>query len=453
MADTTGGSPINGTGLPANCWPSLWPTDGREGGVPDPTTAGPPLIELGAEGGLLPAPAVIPSTPVSYEYNRRSITVLNVFGHGLLAGPAERADLVVDFSSVPAGSALILYNDGPAPIPAIDPRVDYFTGDTDNTPTGGAPSTPPGYGPNTRTVMQFSLAALQTAQPSIFAATQDPIILPQTAYPAANGGAPSDTYARIQDTSISYFDHGAVGSLTLTSGGTGYPSAPTVTIAPPSTCVLGSPGCTQATATATVAGSVANVTLVPNTSRYTTTPAVTFAGGGGTGASAISVLAPTSVASVVISPANTIFGSAPTITITPPCVGCVAATATAVMNANGTVRSNTVANPGGPYMGRVNQAIILVRLPDGPPRHHRGTSRRQGADRHRDPEPHGGDTGHPRCGRRRRWLHLGSRGDVERRRRRRRHGDRQRPVAAAVVQDDPGALHPRLRADERHARG
>ncbi len=358
VADTTGGSPINGTGLPAACWPTLWPTDGREGGVPDPTTAGPPIIQLGAEGGLLPVPVVIPSTPVSYELNRRSITVLNVLGHGLLAGPAERSDLVVDFSSVAPGSALILYNDAPTPVPALDPRLDYFTGDPDNTPTGGAPSTPPGYGPNTRTVMQFkvlgtstnttpfSLTALQAAQPAIFAATQDPIILPETAYPAANGGATNNTYVRIQDNLVSYFDHGAVGSLTLTSGGTGYTSAPTVTIDPPTGCVLGTAGCTQATATATVSGSVAAVTLTTNTAKYTAAPAVTFTGGGGTGAAAIAVLAPTTVASVALSPTTTIFTSAPKVTIAKPCVGCVAATATVTLNANGTVKTVTVASAG-----------------------------------------------------------------------------------------------------------
>ena len=73
--DSTG-NPINGTGLPLNCWPNygapspgisskqfMWPADGRDGGVPDPRFAGPPIIQIGTEGGLLPAPAVIPSTP------------------------------------------------------------------------------------------------------------------------------------------------------------------------------------------------------------------------------------------------------------------------------------------------------------------------------------------------------------------------------------------------------
>ena len=49
-----------GSGLPANCWPALWPTDGRAGGVPDPATAGPAWFQIGSEGGFLPQVAVIP---------------------------------------------------------------------------------------------------------------------------------------------------------------------------------------------------------------------------------------------------------------------------------------------------------------------------------------------------------------------------------------------------------
>ena len=215
------GNPLNGTGLPSGCWPTSWPTDGRDGGVPDPATAGPPIIQIGSEGGLLPAPAAIPSTPINYEYMRRSITVLNVLSHGLFLGPAERADVIVDFSGVPAGSVLILYNDAPAPVPAFDSRIDYYTGGPDQTDTGGAPSTQPGFGPNTRTIMQilvsgtspnsvpFSLPALTAALPNVFAATQEPIIVPETAYPAANGGTTTPTYSRIFDTTATFVDHGS----------------------------------------------------------------------------------------------------------------------------------------------------------------------------------------------------------------------------------------------------
>ena len=103
-----------------------WPTDSRVGGAPDPTAVGPDFIAIGTDGGLLPNPVDIPSQPVTYEQNRRSITVTNIYGYGLLLGPAERADAIVDFSAY-AGQTLILYNDAPAPIPFNDQRVDYYT--------------------------------------------------------------------------------------------------------------------------------------------------------------------------------------------------------------------------------------------------------------------------------------------------------------------------------------
>ncbi len=217
--------PLGGTGLPMNgttkCWPSVWPIDGRDGGVPDPTTAGPAIIQIGTEGGILPAPVVIPSTPVGYEYNRRNIVVLNISTHGLLLGPAERADVIVDFSGVPAGAKLILYNDSPAPVPANDTRLDYYTGDPDQTSTGGAPPTLPGYGPNTRTLMRFevgsapgsptsvSLADLQAALPDAFRASQPTPIVPESAYSTVVGSALPDTYSRIGDTSLTYTPIGA----------------------------------------------------------------------------------------------------------------------------------------------------------------------------------------------------------------------------------------------------
>ncbi len=221
------GNPLNGTGLPgtaaAPCWPTTWPTDGRDGGVPDPATAGPPIIQIGSEGGFLPAPVVIPSTPVNYEYNRRSITVLNISTHGLTLGPAERADVIIDFSQVPSGSRIIMYNDAPAPVPAFDTRYDYYTGDPDQTSTGGAAMTQPGYGPNIRTMMQFAvdlppsptgsnvnLPALQTAFKSTptsqgaYAATHPLPIIPQAAYGSAFNATYADTFSLIQSTSLTF---------------------------------------------------------------------------------------------------------------------------------------------------------------------------------------------------------------------------------------------------------
>jgi spore coat protein A len=88
--------------------------------------------------------------------------------------PAERADLIIDFSSVPVGANLILYNDAPAPFPMGDPRNDYYTGDPDQSAMGGAPSTEPGMGPNTRTLMQLRVVKLTgSADPMDFNATLD----------------------------------------------------------------------------------------------------------------------------------------------------------------------------------------------------------------------------------------------------------------------------------------
>ena len=209
--------------IPHGCdptWPARWPTDGREGGVPDPTTAGPEMIQIGNECGFLPAPVVLPNTPVGYEYNRRDITVLGVTNKTLYLGPAERGDIIIDFSQVPDGAKIILYNDAPSPMPAFDPRIDYYTGNPDLTSTGGAPTTLPGHGPNTRTIMQFhatgtaaapfDLAALEAAWPAAYLASQPRPIVPEVAY-----GAATNTYSRIQDTSLTYTPEGEITPVTV----------------------------------------------------------------------------------------------------------------------------------------------------------------------------------------------------------------------------------------------
>ena len=125
---------------------------------PTPTpllgTEGPSWIQIGTEGGFLPAPVVIPAQPITWVNDPTVFNAGNVDQHSLLLGPAERADVVVDLTPF-AGQTLILYNDAPAAFPARDPRYDYYTGNGDYRDTGGAPSTLPGYGPNTRTVMQI----------------------------------------------------------------------------------------------------------------------------------------------------------------------------------------------------------------------------------------------------------------------------------------------------------
>lgn len=198
---------------PSDTFPPYYPTmDGRAGGVPDPANSGPSMIQIGTEGGFLPNPVVLANTPIGYDYFRRIITVLNVLEHTLLLGPAERADVIIDFSKVPKNvNTVILYNDAPAPVPAFDTRLDYYTNDPDQTSSGGAPSTLAGYGPNTRTILQFRLSALtgpafdlddlQSALPLAYQASQPPPIVPSKEYP---GEYHSDVnyYARIQDSQL-----------------------------------------------------------------------------------------------------------------------------------------------------------------------------------------------------------------------------------------------------------
>jgi FtsP/CotA-like multicopper oxidase with cupredoxin domain len=193
----------------ASGFPETWPTDGREGGVPDPATKGPAMIQIGTEGGFLPQPLLLPNQPVVWNLDPTMFNVGNVLnwadgGGTLCLAPAERADVIVDFSQY-AGQTLILYNDAPTAFPALDPHYDYYTGAPDRTDVGGYGAIPPGVGPNIRTVMQITvtgtggaapadyynpatLAAMEAAFVSTatstgaFEASQEPIIVGQTAY-------------------------------------------------------------------------------------------------------------------------------------------------------------------------------------------------------------------------------------------------------------------------------
>jgi FtsP/CotA-like multicopper oxidase with cupredoxin domain len=341
-------------------FPSSWydgsvpnPFDDRVGGVPDPCAAGPQMVQIGTEGGFLPGTASIENRPVNYVMNKRDITVGNVAQKALFLGPAERADVAVDFSQF-AGQTLILYNDSPAPVPAGDPRNDYFTGDPDQTATGGAPTTLPGYGPNTRTIMMihvagttpappFDKAALDAALPAAYAASgQDKPLIPQAAYGPAFGATFPDKTVRIQDTSVSY-NNGLYGltSLSLTNGGTGYSTAPNVTFS--------GGGGTGAAATAVLGpGSVGSIPVTSGGSGYVKPgPTVAVSGGGGSGAAGSAVLAAAgSVKTVSVTSSGNGYTSAPTVVFTGG--GGSGATATATVS-NRRVTAVTITNGGSGY--------------------------------------------------------------------------------------------------------
>lgn len=226
--DIPGGVP----GIPAD-FPS---------GVPDPALKGPNWIQIGTEGGFLPEPTVIPSQPITWNLNPTSFNFGNVDQHSLLLAPAERADVIVDFSEF-AGETLILYNDAPAAFPASDARYDYYTGNPDLTTEGGAPTTLPGMGPNTRTIMQirvkpsvsnpdpiplpynvdaikavFAKNAENPEKRGVFEVSQDPIVIPQSEYNSAYGvtnfpSDPASAYVQLNEFSKTFQPINAEGGL------------------------------------------------------------------------------------------------------------------------------------------------------------------------------------------------------------------------------------------------
>ncbi len=98
---------------------------------------GPNWLVLGTEGGFLPNAVEIPSN-LTFD--------AETYGGSLVTAPAERWDVLVDFSGF-EGKNLILYNDAPAPFPMGDPGNDYF-------PTSQSQF---GSGPNTRQIMRFKV--------------------------------------------------------------------------------------------------------------------------------------------------------------------------------------------------------------------------------------------------------------------------------------------------------
>ena len=99
-------------------------------------------------------------------------------------------------------------------------------------------------------------------------------------YPGALGNS-----LRVSFADSSNFDTNSVASATVTAGGSGYTSAPTVSFTAPGAGVT-------ATGTATISGgAVTAVTITNPGNGYAAAPTISFSGGGGTGATATAVLA------------------------------------------------------------------------------------------------------------------------------------------------------------------
>ncbi len=308
------------------CTPETWPTDGRIGGVPNPAGVGPTIYQVANESGWLPKVAVYEPTPINYIQDKGRIVVLNVdLGNsGLLIAPAERADVVIDFSQY-AGKTLLVYNDSGAPVPAGDPRNDLFTGVGDQTQEGGQEDTKPGYGPNTRTMMQIKVKATATGSvsplldPAVLntsisnAYFSDPARRPVVAQDVYAGFDTTDTWKNFKPADM-YGDI-YLGSLKnptfqftpgtpstglanvlvpTTQQGSGYIVAPTVSIAAPTA------GGVAATGVATMKVEKLNITDAGK--GYTTAPLMSFSGGGGNGLMANAFLRVDTTSGVVTAP-------------------------------------------------------------------------------------------------------------------------------------------------------
>lgn len=314
------------------------------------------------------------------------MVVLDIKDANLLLVPAERADIIIDFSQYEPGSIIILYNDAPAANPAFDVRYDYFTGCTDQIAAGGAPTTLPGYGSNTRTIMQFRVVArpggpsppldvanLTTEIGKAYVASQDPPLIPQSDYASLYGGVLGDpslyvdnkvyvednflTFKNINVSATAVADvvDGKVIAAIMTNGGSDYiPQTTTVRIDPPP-----SGQGVQATATPLFGtGTLQSVTVTNPGSGYHLVPATV---NGITGANNAPVTLQTtanvnlsngSISSINLPAPVYIYNTLPTVTIAAPIdkVNGVQATAIVVLGANRRISGFTITKSGSGYL-------------------------------------------------------------------------------------------------------
>jgi hypothetical protein len=165
------------------------------------------------------------------------------------------------------------------------------------------------------------------------------------AYSVVPTGAVGTTNLLGGGTGASFTVNWKVSTLTMTAGGSGYETAPTLSF-------TGGAG-TGATATATLAagGTVSRLTLTAAGAGFTIAPAVTITGGGGSGAKASSVVGSGTTAGVVrylrlVNPGIG-YTTVPTLTISGG--SGTGATATTAIATTGYVRTITLTNPGSGY--------------------------------------------------------------------------------------------------------
>ena len=120
------------------------PTNPKTGFAAAGTPLGPPIIQIGTEGGFLVSETTHPN---GLPFNPATLT------GNLLLAPAERADIIIDFTGM-AGKEFMMYNDAPGPFPAGPATTDYYLGNPTN-PVQPAPGT----GPDTRNILRIKVVA------------------------------------------------------------------------------------------------------------------------------------------------------------------------------------------------------------------------------------------------------------------------------------------------------
>jgi hypothetical protein len=133
-----------------------------------------------------------------------------------------------------------------------------------------------------------------------------------TTAPTVTISAPNQSNG-VQATAVATITTGAGGvqSIQVTNTGSGFTSVPTVTIGAPQVS-----GGVQATAGATISGgNVVAITVTQAGSGYTAVPSVTISGGGGANATANATLSSGIVNSITLTNAGTGYTSPPTVTI------------------------------------------------------------------------------------------------------------------------------------------
>jgi spore coat protein A len=155
---------------------------------------GPDFLVIGTEGGFLPHPVAVPG---AQPYN--PLMLINGLPN-LITAPAERWDLIVDFTAF-AGTSVILYTDAPAPFPMAAAGTDFYAG------TSNGVRTKPGYGPDTRIMMRFNVGGLP--------ATSDPRLSITPATDLSTGIDPFLVGVSVQNGAVALAPGVSVRSLTL----------------------------------------------------------------------------------------------------------------------------------------------------------------------------------------------------------------------------------------------